>query len=140
MKVMFIKFVINHINLYKIPLSKGIMELIALLSEGKGTWGQVAGLIKRGEWEKIILVGDNYAKDFVSEKKTDFISIDLNLPLSELKEEFAKKLKDRISGMEVALSIASGTGKEHMALISALLNLPVGVKFTALTKDGIIYF
>jgi hypothetical protein len=137
---MFIKFVINHINLYKIPLSKGIMELIALLSEGKGTWGQVAGLIKRGEWEKIILVGDNYAKDFVSEKKTDFISIDLNLPLSELKEEFAKKLKDRISGMEVALSIASGTGKEHMALISALLNLPVGVKFTALTKDGIIYF
>ena len=140
MKVMFIKFVINHINLYKIPLSKGIMELIALLSEGKGTWGQVAGLIKRGEWEKIILVGDNYAKDFVSEKKTDFISIDLNLPLSELKEEFAKKLKDRISGMEVALSIASGTGKEHMALISALLNLPVGVKFTALTKDGIVFF
>jgi hypothetical protein len=116
------------------------MELIALLSEGKGTWGQVAGLIKRGEWEKIILVGDNYAKDFVSEKKTDFISIDLNLPLSELKEEFAKKFKDRISGMEVALSIASGTGKEHMALISALLNLPVGVKFTALTKDGIVFF
>jgi len=137
---MFIKFVINHINLYKIPLSKGIMELIALLSEGKGTWAQVAGLIKRGEWEKIILIGDNYAKDFVSEKKTEFISIDLNLPLSELKEEFAKKIKDRISGMEVTLSIASGTGKEHMALISALLNLPVGVKFTALTKDGIIFF
>lgn len=42
--------------------------------------------------------------------------------------------------MEVALSIASGTGKEHMALISALIDMPVGIKFTALTKDGIIFF
>ena len=29
------------------------MELVALISSGKGTWGQVSGLIKYGEWEKI---------------------------------------------------------------------------------------
>ena len=45
-----------------------------------------------------------------------------------------------IDGTEVALSIASGDGREHMALISALLSLPVGVRFTALTKDGVIFF
>ncbi|MEM2956063.1 MAG: hypothetical protein QW041_00595 [Candidatus Pacearchaeota archaeon] len=116
------------------------MEFIALLSSGEGTWGQIAGLIKRGEWEKIILLGDNYAKKFISEKQADFISVDLSLPLKELKEEFLKKLRGKISGMEVALSIASGTGKEHMALISALIDMPVGIKFTALTKDGIIFF
>ena len=43
-----------------------------------------------------------------------------------------------MSGTEVALSIASGEGKEHMALISALINSPVGIRFAALTKDGVI--
>jgi len=116
------------------------MELVALLSSGEGTWGQVAGLVKRGEWEKIILLGDTFAKKFTSDQKTEFIEINTSLPLKELKEEFSKKLKGKISGMEVALSIASGTGKEHMALISALITLPVGIKFVALTKDGIIEF
>ena len=116
------------------------MELVALLSSGQGTWGQVSGLISRGEWDKIILVGDSYAREFASGKNVEFVAIDVNAPLKELKEEFSKKLKDKISGLEVALSIASGTGKEHMALISALLSIPVGVKFTALTKDGIVFF
>ena len=49
------------------------------------------------------------------------------------------KLKGKLSSTEVALSIASGDGKEHMALISALLSIPAGVRFVALTKDGIVY-
>ena len=115
------------------------MELIALLSSGKGTWGHVAGLL-RGEWDKVILIGDNYARDFDPGREAEFVSINADAPLRELKEEISKKLKDRISGMEVALSIASGTGKEHMAIISALIDMPVGIKFTALTKEGIIFF
>jgi hypothetical protein len=55
-----------------------------------------------------------------------------------LKKELEDKLRGKIKGTEVALSIASGDGKEHMALISALLAQPVGVRFTALTKDGIV--
>jgi len=116
------------------------MELVALLSTGKGTWGQVSGLIKQGEWEKIIVLGPNYARDFsVSGGVFDFIEFDSEKALIQLKEEFLKKLKNKINGTEVALSIASGSGKEHMALQSALLSLPVGIRFTALTKDGIIY-
>ena len=70
----------------------------------------------------------------------DFIEFDPNKPLMPLKKELEKKLKDKFEGLEVALSIASGNGKEHMALQSALLGLPVGVRFTALTKDGVIIF
>jgi hypothetical protein len=117
------------------------MELIALLSSGKGTWAQVSGLIKYGEWDKIILLGDDFAKQFqATEKKdkTEFIKIDLNKRLKELKEEFQNKLKGKIDGTEVALSIASGDGKEHMALISALINLPVGIRFAALTREGVV--
>jgi len=114
------------------------MELLALLSKGEGTWAQVSGLMKFGEWDKIILVGDDFAKDFKHEKKFEFIKVDLNQKIKELKEDLQKKLKDKIDGTEVALSIASGDGKEHMSLISALINLPVGIRFAALTKEGVI--
>jgi len=117
---------------------EGSMELIALLSTGKGTWAQISGLLTHGEWEKVILVGDEFAKKFTHEKKFEFIQIDLNQRLNDLKQEFSEKLKNKLSGTEVALSIASGTGKEHMALISALINLPIGIRFAALTKEGII--
>jgi hypothetical protein len=117
------------------------MELVAVLSSGKGTWGQVAGLIKHGDWEKIILLGDEFSSQFKIEDKkniTEFIKVDFGKKIKDLKEEFSKNLKGKINGMEVALSIASGDGKEHMALISALINLPVGVRFAALTKEGVI--
>ena len=114
------------------------MELIALLSSGKGTWAQVAGLVKHGDWEKIIILGDNFAKQFTLEKEFEFIKIDLSKKIKDLKEEFLKKLKGKIKSTEVFLSVASGSGKEHMALISALINLPVGIRFVALTKEGII--
>jgi hypothetical protein len=114
------------------------MELIALLSSGKGTWAQVSGLIKYGEWDKIIILGDEFAKQFTTEKPFEFIKIDLGKKLKDLKDEFQEKLKGKIDGTEVALSIASGDGKEHMALISALINLPAGIRFAALTKDGVI--
>lgn len=114
------------------------MELVALLSSGKGTWAQISGLIKYGEWDNIIILGDDFAKKFASEKKFEFIKIDLNKRIKELRDEFLEKLKGKINGTEVALSIASGNGKEHMSLISALLNLPVGIRFAALTKEGLI--
>jgi len=114
------------------------MELVALLSTGKGTWGQVSGLMKFGEWDNIIILGDEFGMGFTHEKKFEFIKINLTAKIKDLQEEFLKKLKGKINGTEVALSIASGDGKEHMALISALINVPVGIRFAALTKDGVI--
>ncbi|MBT3643052.1 hypothetical protein HN604_02480 [archaeon] len=115
------------------------MELVALLSTGKGSWGQVAGLMKKGEWEKIIIVGTSFAKDFtVAGIPFDFVEFDSDKSLVQLKKDLEKKLKGRFDGLEVALSIASGNGKEHMALQSALLSIPVGVRFTALTNDGVV--
>jgi hypothetical protein len=117
------------------------MELVALLSKDQGSWAQVSGLIKFGEWDKIILLGDEFSSQFKTEEKkdiTEFIKINLGQRIQELREDFMKKLKGKFEGTEVALSIASGEGKEHMALISALINLPVGIRFAALTKEGVI--
>ncbi|MFA5857191.1 MAG: hypothetical protein WC867_07545 [Candidatus Pacearchaeota archaeon] len=114
------------------------MELICYLGTGIETWGQVAGVINRGDWEKIILIGKDAAKKFTVEKDFEFIEVKTT-GIVDLKEEILKKLKGKVKGTEVALSIASGDGKEHMALISSLLSLPAGIRFTALTKDGIIF-
>lgn len=117
------------------------MELVALVSSGQGSWAQVSGLIKHGDWDKIILIGDDFSSQFKIEDKkdiTEFIKVGLKNRIKDLRDEILKKLKGKISGTEVALSIASGDGKEHMALISALINLPAGIRFAALTKDGVI--
>ena len=120
------------------------MELIVLLSSGKGTWGQVAGLVNRGSWEKIIFIVNDFFKDMVKNfdfiKKGEEVYIDFNSPIKDSIEEIRKKLKDKIEGSEVVLSIASGNGREHMATISALIKIPVGIKFVALVKEGIIEF
>jgi len=121
---------------------KNKMELICILSSGKGTWAQVSGLIKHGDWDKIILIGDDFSSQFQildKKDKTEFIKVDLKKKLVDLKDELLKKLKDKFDGMEVACSIASGDGKEHMALISALISIPVGIRFTALTKEGVVF-
>jgi hypothetical protein len=114
------------------------MELVVLLSKGQGTWAQVSGLMKYGEWDKIVIIGDDFAKQFIHEKPFEFIKVDLNQRIKELRDDLSQKLKGKFQGLEVAVSIASGDGKEHMALISALINLPMGVRFAALTKEGII--
>jgi len=114
------------------------MELVALLSTGKGSWNEVSRLIGAEDWEKIVLVGNEFAKKFTSNKKFDFIEVNLDAPVDELKKQIFEKIKSKLSGLEVSLSIASGNGIEHMVLISALLQIPVGVNFVLATEEGYI--
>lgn len=113
-------------------------ELIACLSTGKGTWGHVNRLIQDGEWEKVILITNDYGKEnFSKDDKTELIAVNMNQGIIELREEILKNLKDKIKGSEVAVNFISGTGKEHLALVSALLRLGVGIRLIALTKNGV---
>ena len=56
--------------------------------------------------------------------------------LKELRDEMKGKLDGKLDG-EVAVNFVSGTGREHMALVSALLQLGVGIRLIALTKEGV---
>ena len=113
------------------------MELVAFLGNDKETWGQVNGIINHSEWEKIIIVKSKTAEDYDSPKESDLVIVDTSKPLLELKEELITKLKTKLSGFDAHVSIASGTGKEHMALISALLTIPVGIRLVVFTKNGV---
>ena len=114
------------------------MELVACLSTGKGTWGHVSRLINDGQWEKVLLITNEFGKEnFNNEKNCEMSIIDSRIGLEELRENIKFQLNGKLSGTEVAINIVSGEGKEHMALISAILQLGFGIRFVALTKDGV---
>ena len=115
------------------------MELVAFLGNDKETWGQVVALVNHAEWEKIIIVKNKTSEDFVASKSCEIVTVNSDIPLVDLKMEIMNKLKGKLSEFEVALSLASGNGKEHMALISALLSIPVGIRLVVFTKNGIEY-
>ncbi len=111
-------------------------QLVACLSTGKGTWGHVSRLMQENSWDKVILITNEYGKEnFSKDEKTELIAFNFNRGLSELRNEIMNKLKDKVDG-EVGVNFVSGTGKEHMALMAALIKLGVGIRFVALTKEG----
>lgn len=113
------------------------MELVAFIGEDSENWGQITGLINRGEWENVIIVKKNGVEGFPKLSKGETITIDGKMPMLELKKELIEKLKAKVKDFEVALSLASGSGKEHMAMISALLSIPVGIRLAVFTKEGV---
>lgn len=113
-------------------------DLVAFLGTGKGTSEHVKRVIEGEEWENIFLITDKNHKDSLkTSKKVQFIIINTEKYLTEMVEEIKDKLKGKINGFEVGVNVVSGTGKEHMALLSALLKLGLALRFVALTTKGV---
>lgn len=114
------------------------MEFVACIGQDTHNWGQITALLNRLDYEKAVLVVDGMASGYPSNERCTVIKVDVGQPLLSLHHELSEKLKKTIGGeFEVALSLASGSGKEHMVVLSALLNIPVGVKLVVYTKEGI---
>ena len=58
--------------------------------------------------------------------------------MAELINDISKQLKNKIKDMEIALNLVSGSGKEHMAVLSAIMKLGLGFRLIAATKEGIV--
>jgi len=112
-------------------------SLIACLSTGEGTWAHVAKLISEQEWGSIFLVANAYAAEkFKHEKSFSFIVIDPSKPIDEVIALIRSGIHGKISDFDVALNLVSGSGKEHMAVISAIMNEGLGFRLVAITKEG----
>ncbi len=102
--------------------------LVVLISSGKGTWSEPASIINKGDWENVFLVVNEFTKDkFTISKKHDLIVIDerdFKGSIDKLKSSFSK-----IDDVEVALNITSGSGREHMMVIQALMKAGLSFKF-----------
>lgn len=103
-------------------------DLIAVLGVGKGTWTQVTALMNAEKWENVYLVTNEFGKEKFSSGNAKMIVLDENLSIEEMKNKIISELKDKLK-LEAAVNLVSGSGKEHMALLAALMSLGVGLRF-----------
>ena len=103
-------------------------DLIACLTTGKGTWIEVLKVINSEEWEHIFLITNNFGKEKFKHDKAELIVIN-DSTITNMSKQIYENLKSKIKFNDVAVNLISGTGKEHMALITAVLKLGVGVRF-----------
>lgn len=113
------------------------MILITMLSTGKGSWNQVADLLSHEEWDRIIIVTDDFGKRHFSMSSDKIFLIDVNFEkdLKELSDDIFKGIKKYVNDFSVGLNVFSGNGKAHMALFSALIKLGVGIELVY-SKSG----
>jgi len=113
-------------------------ELVACFSSGEKSQSHVSKLVEAMDWSKIYIITNEKEKtQFKSTKNFEFVIVNFQKPVNELIEDLIIKLRGKFSGLEVALNLVSGNGKEHMAILSALLRLGVGIRLMALTKEGV---
>jgi len=114
-------------------------DLVLCLSDEKSL-SHLKRLAKEGEWERVFVITNDSCRKNLGNgfgDKPHFICVDFSKPVAELIEDIEKNIKGRFSDFEVALNIVSGSGKEHMAILAALLRTGVGIRLVAVTKDGI---
>ncbi len=110
--------------------------LIATLSTGKGTWGHVSKLIGQTDWDKIILITNEFGREkYSNDKEFDLVVIENNKPADELALDLKNALEGKLEG-EVAVNFISGGGNEHMALMSVLMQMGVGFRLVVAGDDS----
>ena len=114
--------------------------LIACLSTGKGTGTEVNKIIQSQEWNKVFLITNQFGKDnFTPGKNTELVLIESfpDSPTTIITEQIKKQLKDKIADFEVALNFVSGSGREHMALLEAVLQLGLNFRLVTLNRNNV---
>jgi hypothetical protein len=106
--------------------------LVAILGTGKGTWAMVSQLMRQGNFEKTILITNQFGKEkYTPDAKTALVVVNFDQAPSQLRDEIKAKLPpllEKLVDTDVAVNMISGNGPEHMALISAILQLGLGVR------------
>lgn len=111
--------------------------LIACLSVGKGTWAHVTKLLGSSEWEQVFLITNEFGREKYShDQEFEPIVIESNKDVAELSNDIKAALDGKIKDTEVAVNFMSGSGNEHMALISALLKLGLGIRLVVSEGDS----
>lgn len=110
-------------------------DLVACLTDDKGS-AHVSSLIKDHEWKNIFVIV-NPGRQLNCGKKIELIAVDFAKPVFQVIGDIKRNLDGKFSDFEVALNLVSGNGKEHMAVLAALLKLGVGIRLVAVTKEGV---
>ncbi len=97
---------------------------------------QVYHLINDYDWDRIFVVTTpKLKKELHHAKQVVFIAVDPKKHIAEYVEDIKKHLPD-IFG-EMAVNIVNGNGKDHMALLSAIIKKGISFRFYGVTKNGV---
>ncbi len=109
--------------------------LIACLSTGKGTWSEVTRIMNSQSWNKVFLITNEFGRDnFKSaDNLVELVMMNSFLEISGMVEQIKAQLQGKITDFEVGLNVISGSGKEHMAVLEAIMEL--GLNFRLITVD-----
>mgnify|MGYP001565574293 CR=1 FL=1 len=111
-------------------------ELVALLSTGKGSWSEIARLIKAQNWENVFLITDEFGMTFTA-PNAQLVQVNFQKNAVVLAQDILKGLSGKVTGFEVALNMISGDGNAHMALMSAIMKMGVGFRIVTVTENGV---
>ncbi len=104
-------------------------DLVACLSTGKGTWNPVIKLINTGEFNNIFLITNEFGKEnFEGPENVEMIVLNREMSTEEMKDKIKKELDGELEGTQIAVNLTSGSGKEHMALLSSVIGLGHGFR------------
>ncbi len=110
---------------------------IATLGKGRGTWGHVARIIKEGDWSTILLISNEFGKEnFAPAKECSWVMVNNRSGFDAMKDQ----IKEALPPGEISVSLSSGIGKEHMALLAALKESGREFKIVVLTGDGMKFY
>ncbi len=112
-------------------------DLVCCITSQKGIFEHVKKVIEDIEWQNIyIFTAEDISSNSFS-KNTNIIKLDMKKTISELSSNIQEQLKGKLNDLEVAVNIVAGSGKEHTALMSAILKLGFGIRLVALTPNGV---
>jgi hypothetical protein len=114
-------------------------DLVTIVSsDNLGEWKHVLKVIEGMEWNNIyVLVNEEANKKFKANKPIQKIVIDPKKTTLQIISHIKQHLEGKFDDMCVAVNMISGSGKEHMAIVSALLQMGLGIRICALTEKGV---
>jgi hypothetical protein len=93
-------------------------------------------LLNEAEWDRAFIVTTHeLRKKHRFEKEVLYIIVDPKKPIDEYVEDIKSSLKGFF--LEVGVNLVNGTGKDHMALLSAVMKSGLSFRLVAVTKNGV---
>ncbi len=116
--------------------------LITILGTGKGSWHEVHGLLATKAFENVLVFIDAWeAQSYRNEYGVTLSPMPEENSSEQLVALMRERIKSHMSAtqnaaeFDVAINLASGTGKQHAALIAAVITLGYGVRLVTFENE-----
>ncbi len=93
-------------------------------------------VISSQPWSRVFLLANEFAQQHYTPNGTNVELIPVNSlqELPVLVQEIKRSLQGKVADFEVGLNFISGTGKEHMAVLEAVMQLGLNFRLVAVQE------